>query len=130
MEAQSAEPLGSLTGQELGQVWFVRDYVELIFEGGTFGKLSCYVWPTLVTGADGMHRGDRDYRNELCSLIGHGVQDVSVLEVTQEGRASVEEEIRITFDNGVKLHLSLAREVGELPEAVAYNDSETSWLVW
>lgn len=57
-----------LIGEELGSVVFVRDYVQLVFDGP---YLSLYVWP-VVTTADGRTSrfGDEGYRDALCGFIG------------------------------------------------------------
>jgi hypothetical protein len=41
------ERLESLENAELGSVVFVRDYVQLVFEGRTTATLTAYTWPVL-----------------------------------------------------------------------------------
>ncbi|WP_040807634.1 hypothetical protein [Nocardia concava] len=62
--------LGRLIGLELASVVFVRDYLQLDFDGP---RLTCYVWPTIE--ADGITRslGDSGYRDSLCALISQTV---------------------------------------------------------
>ncbi|WP_433567536.1 hypothetical protein ACQP1O_21460 [Nocardia sp. CA-151230] len=62
--------LARLIGLELASVVFVRDYLQLDFDGP---RLSCYVWPTI--DADGITRslGDPGYRDTLCALISQTV---------------------------------------------------------
>ncbi|MET8428952.1 hypothetical protein [Nocardia sp. NPDC004860] len=72
------DPLGDsllarLVGLELASVVFVRDYLQLDFDGP---RLSCYVWP--IIDADGTTRslGDAGYRDTLCALIGQTVVSI------------------------------------------------------
>jgi hypothetical protein len=62
-----------LVGQELGSVVFVRDYVQLDFDGP---RLSLYVWPTVVTDRR-VDFGEPGYRDALCELIGRPVTGVA-----------------------------------------------------
>lgn len=66
--------LKRLQGAELAQVWFVRDYLQLIFEDEpTSWSLQCWVWPRVRVGADTMTFGQPAYRDSLCGLIGEEV---------------------------------------------------------
>jgi hypothetical protein len=69
-----------LVGEESSSVVFVRDYVQLDFDGP---RLSLFVWPQVAAGAEVRRMGDPGYRDALCALIGHAV--VSVAERTAVG---------------------------------------------
>ncbi|MFG2044964.1 hypothetical protein [Dactylosporangium sp. NPDC048998] len=62
--------LAALIGEELASVIFIRDYVELDFDGP---RLSVYVWPRVAVGTDIRRISDPGYRDALCALIGHTV---------------------------------------------------------
>ena len=66
--------LTRLDGAELAQVWFVRDYVQLIFEdpAGSW-SLQCWVWPRVRVGGQEIAPGEARYRDSLCELIGQQV---------------------------------------------------------
>lgn len=126
-EAPTAAPLAHLRGEQLGVVSFVMDYVELVFDGA---KLSCYEWPSVELGGAVYRFGDRDYRNALCSLISRVVSDVAVVVDRQAGEAPVEREIRVHFGDEGLVRVSLLTDPGRPMEVAAYNDRDTSWLVW
>jgi hypothetical protein len=62
--------LADLVGEGLASVIFVRDYVQLDFDGP---RLSLFVWPGVATGNDVYYLGDPVYRDALCQLIGRAV---------------------------------------------------------
>src|SRR6267142_252424 len=67
-----------LRGRELSSVEFVRDYLQLRFDGGpTINVMS----PVVVTRAAGRSRSwDDQFRNALCGQIGKSVGNVEVFE--------------------------------------------------
>ncbi|GIH89928.1 hypothetical protein ACFFMN_11990 [Planobispora siamensis] len=62
--------LSALIGQELGSVVFVRDYLQLDFDGP---RLTLFVWPQVSVDSTVHSMGDPGYRDTLCALIGHTV---------------------------------------------------------
>ena len=62
--------LAHLIGEELGSVVFVRDYLQLDFDGP---RLNSYVWPRLVGVGVERVMGQAGYRDALCALIGSEV---------------------------------------------------------
>ncbi|KQY23404.1 hypothetical protein ASD16_12785 [Cellulomonas sp. Root485] len=70
--------LARLKGTELAQVWFVRDYLQLIFESdGDHWSLQCWVWPRVVVDSVETAFGASAYRDLLCGLIGEEVVSTS-----------------------------------------------------
>ncbi|MER7005789.1 hypothetical protein ABT297_22480 [Dactylosporangium sp. NPDC000555] len=65
--------LRALIGEDLAEVIFVRDYVQLGFDGP---RLSLFVWPRVTLGSTVREIGESGYRDALCDLIGHFVVDV------------------------------------------------------
>lgn len=66
----SAATFDALLGWELSTVAFVRDYVELHFDGPVW---RCFSWPRLDAERGSLAIGDAGYRDGLCALIGHEV---------------------------------------------------------
>lgn len=64
----------ALIGEELASVVFVRDYLQLDFDGP---RLSLFVWPQVTTDAQARQICDPGYRDSLCSLIGHPVRAIA-----------------------------------------------------
>ncbi len=126
-KSPTAAPVGNLVGMQLGQVWFVMDYVELVFDEA---KLSCYVWPIVEVGQTTFRFGDRDYRNALCSLITKTVCDVGVVIAEQHSKYPAEQAIQIDFGTREVIRVSLLDDSSKQMDAAAYNDTDTSWLVW
>lgn len=115
--------LARLEGSELAQVWFVRDYLQLIFEGvPDHWSWQCYVWPRVEV--DGLSRGYRDqgYRDALCSLIGKTV--VSTRESESSG-------LSISFETAaITLNPTSDELVGpEIAMLHLYLD-RGEWMVW
>ncbi|MEV6860639.1 hypothetical protein AB0M44_06515 [Streptosporangium subroseum] len=64
----------ALVGEEMSSVIFVRDYVQLDFNGP---RLSLFSWPQIAVDSEVRLMGDPGYRDALCSLIGHTVLTVT-----------------------------------------------------
>jgi hypothetical protein len=116
----------SLAGAELGEVAFVMDYIQFVFQpsetGGRFGRLSTYTLPRLI-GPGGVVRqpGSRDYRDGLVDLIGHVVLRGS----------EVAAELRIAFDDGRALLVSLKIDDSvEVEAAMLAMEDPAEWMVW
>lgn len=110
--------LGRLVGRELAIVAFVRDYVQLNFDGPL---LTCDVWPTVRVGAAQLSVADAGYRDALCSLIGETV--VSTTERTRTG-------LVVEFSAAaVVLHPRWEELQG--PEiAMLSGFEDRAWMVW
>jgi hypothetical protein len=111
--------LPSLVGRELASVTFVRDYLQLDFDGP---RLSVFTWPEVTRGARSQSISNPDYRNSLCSLIGHPVR--AVTEDSETGLA-------IRFEPGSVVIKPSPSEV-EGPEIALLNTDadDTGWMVW
>jgi hypothetical protein len=112
------ELLSRLVGLELGSVVFVRDYVQLVFDGP---RLTCFVWPMISVGGSVLGIHDAGYRDALCSLIGHSV--TATTEATGQG-------LRVDFTLGsVVLHPSIDEVDGpEIGMLDGFDDH--AWMVW
>jgi hypothetical protein len=108
----------NLRGRELSSVEFVRDYIQLRFDGPT---LTAYTAPVLVVDANRIAFGEPGFRDSMCAQIG-----------TQETDASVEEDhaIKLVFHNGVKVEISLRPADYRGPEAAMLSNSPNDTWVW
>lgn len=113
------EYLDGLVGRELSAVTFVRDYIQLQFDGPV---ISAFTTPTVTTEEGRFASSQRGYRDALCERIGASV--VSAL-------VQLEQQLKIDFSDGSTLEISLRREDREVEEAAVYSDKATKeWTSW
>jgi len=119
MIGESKTALHCIEGRELEAITFVRDYLQLHFEGP---RLNAYVWPVVVVGRARCPVGGGGYRDELCARIGCVVN--SAQEVPGEY-------IRLSFSDGSAIEVSLRDEDRSGPEALLLDDGVGKvWNVW
>ncbi len=107
-----------VVGTELSAVTFVRDYVQLNFDGPGFTVLT----PITVSSSDtSCVSGDEQFRNRLCDQIRKRFADVLIKE---------HELLLISFDDGSSIALSLRDNDYPGPEAVIFNGSDDFWVVF
>lgn len=100
---------GLLNGRELSAVVFIRDYVQLQFDGDI---LTCVTNPEVQIGGETYRWGDRDYRNALCERISVTVSEASLHEGV---------EFRLQFADKSIIRVSLAEDAyAGRPEALHY----------
>jgi len=109
MEDNTPVPVMQLVGTELASVMFVRDYVQLGFDGPVLNALT----PIAVTTNGGIPvtSGEADFRHRLCELIGGSVTEVRL----RSGEA-----LSIRFADGSLVSLSLRAEDYPGPEAIVF----------
>lgn len=104
-EQPGVDPLLDLVNSELSAVVFVRDYVQLQFDGPTINALT----PITVCDKDIMAlSGDANFRNVLCAQISKSVANAHV----QKGDA-----LTITFSDNARIAISLKEQDYTGPEA-------------
>jgi len=109
MNDRENKPPFSLDGEELASVTFIRDYIQLSFDGST---LSFIVDPVIFKRDIPIRRSETGFCESLLSLIGQKV-------VRFEVRDQVH--IRITFQCGDSVFVSLRNEDRKWgPEAVTF----------
>lgn len=90
-----------LRGLELAGVAFVRDYVELLFDGPI---VRCYAPPEVVTEVESVRFPNERSRDALCELIGRQVVAVSVaddnLSIELDGSSQVRVDFSLEWDEG------------------------------
>jgi hypothetical protein len=102
--------LAELVGRELSSIEFVRDYLQVRFDGPT---LTLIVWPTLFKDGRSVAQGDVGFTDKLLSLIGKEVSDC---------RFRPEDELVLIFLSGELLRVALDRASrGILSEAVYFD---------
>ena len=106
-----------LVGRELSSVTFVRDYVQLGFDGPI---LNAVTLPMVRVGRRRYKPIGPGYRDALCGRIGRSVEKASV----QENEA-----FRISFDDGTELSISLRPEDYTGAEALTFKDGHDMWVI-
>jgi hypothetical protein len=101
-----------IIGTEMSAVTFVRDYVQLDFDGPKFNALTQI---TVASSKGFAVTGNDQFRNHLCEQIAKPVADVRITE---------EQEVMLSFADGSSIHLSLKSEDYRGPEAVVFNGNE------
>lgn len=101
----STNELAILRAEELSAVCFVRDYVELHFDGPIVRAIAL---PDVTIGEQRFRPGASGWRDALCALIGRKVTNVVLdelhLELSLTGDASVEIELRPRGESGEAMH--------------------------
>jgi len=108
MKQTLADALGKLVGHELSSVTFVRDYVQLGFDGH---GLNAYTIPTVTSGSESLSLGQPGYRDSLCRQIGCRVERTEV----------DDEHVSIIFESGVAVQISLRDDDYRGPEALEFS---------
>src|SRR4051812_38384154 len=118
MPEAGPESWKQIVGAELSAITFVRDFVQLAFDGSVFSALT----PIKITSARGtIASGDDQFRNRICDQIGKSVNDVTV----REGEALI---IRLTDGSSISLSLRVEHYPG--PEAVVFSGLDGSCVVF
>jgi hypothetical protein len=117
--ADDQELLKELIGRDLASVEFVRDYVQLRFDGP---ELTAYSWPTLYDAGRAVTRDAAGYCAALVALINQVVSAVTL----KEGK-----ELIIEWKNDALLLIDLSHKSVTMPEAVYFTlgDEHTHWMV-
>jgi|SRR5450432_3104856 hypothetical protein len=111
------DALMELRGLTLGSVEFVMDYVQLRFGGPV---LTAYIHPSLIANDKVLFWAEPGYRDSLCDLISLPVDDTG----------ANDQEVKIHFQNGTVVRISLAADDYRGPEALEFvSDSGPSWIV-
>jgi hypothetical protein len=114
--------LESLKGCELAAVTFIRDYLQLQFDGPSSSPhLNCLVWPRVTVAGTAVGSGMPGYRDILCGQIGKAVAGVTV---------EVDVMFRIFFADGSAISVSLSAEDRPGPEALVLQDGKGGFGVW
>ena len=109
-----------LERKELSAITFVRDYIQLHFDGPI---LNLYVWPNVKSSTFGrFEHNTSGYRDALCGQIGKLVV-AAVIDPTNQ--------ISLHFDNDTVISISLNREhrIGE-EAAMLQDENGRHWNVW
>jgi hypothetical protein len=91
------ELMKPILNEQLSSVEFVQDYLQLHFDGNT---LTCFEFPRVVLNSKVYELSTVGYRDALCKIISHKVENVSLIE---------ESHLEIIFEQGDQLILNLKR---------------------
>jgi hypothetical protein len=110
--------LEQLKGRDLSAVTFVRDYLQLQFDGPF---LNIFIWPRIMAPAVSVSFGMTGYRDGLCAQIGKTV-----------GGAAVETDVnfRLFFTDGSIIEVPLSPTARKGPEAIVFQDGKGGFGVW
>jgi hypothetical protein len=116
---QAEKPiLEQMKGRDLSAVTFVRDYLQLQFDGPF---LNIFVWPRVTTSATSVSVDMPGYRDALCGQIGKSVGGV----VEEAGVRFC-----IFFTDGSIVDVSLLPEDRMGPETLVFQDGKGGFRVW
>ena len=122
MEAEAPDEARWLVGDELAAVIFVRDYIQLQFEGHMFNVNNPL---SVEVGGTQLVPGEAGWRDALCARINQVVRAAETLD---------QQEIRIEFMDGAVFSVSLRLDDFTGPEAaVLFDDTPgpmSRWTVW
>jgi hypothetical protein len=118
-EAGAVQPRWDhLVGEDLSAVVFVRDYLQLQFDGPGLSAFSARV--TVFVDGTTAAFGEPPFANVILSLIGQTVQDV---------QCEHEQEFRIIFTSGSRIVVSLRPEHYVGPEVLEFHDRDDRTVV-
>lgn len=102
--------LERLIGRDVASICFVRDYVQIGFDGLVF---TCYTLPSVRSASKSIGATEPGCRDALVGLIGKHVQSVS---------EAHREELSIFFEEGQSLSISLRFEDAACVEAAMLHE--------
>ena len=110
MPAGASEVLSLLEGHELSAVTFVRDYIQLHFDGPF---LNVYVWPVIKSQSNELRRSQSGFLDALCAQIGQAVVSTALNELKH---------LELHFENETTISISLRPQDSVKGEAVMFQD--------
>jgi len=102
------QDLDAIIGEQLSSVEFVQDYVQLHFDGP---YLIAFTWPVVEVQDKIFSSGAPQYRDALCERIARKVLTATLVE---------DDSVKIGFDDGAIIRISLRHEDRTGPDAVLY----------
>jgi hypothetical protein len=118
MPEQNPNPLKVLVGSQLSAVVFVQDYVQLHFDGC---GLTAVTQPRVHVVNQCFEWGKQGYRDALCDRIGKLVRQAFTIP---------EQEIKIEFEDGSSISISLRPEDYRTVEAAIFDHLPNPTVVW
>lgn len=118
MPHQTANPLKVIEGSQLSSVEFVQDYVQLRFDGPTFTAITP---PRVFVMNQWFEWGKQGYRDALCDRIG---------KLVRHGSTIPEQEIKIEFEDGSSISISLNPKDYRTAEAAILDNPPNPTVVW
>lgn len=115
--AWAEEVLKDILGRQLSSVEFVQDYVQLRFDGPT---LTAVTQPIVELQGETLRWGEPGFRDALCARIMRNVVSAHVIPG---------DSVRIAFDDGAIVGVSLRKEDYRAAEAVKFDVTPARWWV-
>ena len=115
--AWAEKVLQAIVSRQLSSVEFVQDYVQLRFEGPT---VTAVTQPVIEVGGKLLGWTDPGFRDELCARIARKVISARVLP---------EDSVRIAFDDGAVVKVSLRKDDYRAAEAIKFDVTPATWWV-
>ena len=110
--------LDELKGRELSAAVFVRDYLQLQFDGPF---LTIFVWPRVKQKGTIFEFHTPAYRDALCEQIGKTVGGLI---------EEIHRRLSLFFTDGSMIEISLLPEDRKGPEAVLFRSEKGPTVVW
>jgi hypothetical protein len=110
--------LEELKGREVSAVTFVRDYLQLHFDGP---YLNLFVWPQVLKNGTTFDLNNPRYKDALCGLIGKSVAGI----FEETGKT-----LRLFFVDGSVAEASLLFKDRRGPEAAVFQNGKGEFRVW
>ncbi len=117
MANSGKNPLDTLINRELSSVEFVRDYVQLRFDGP---RLTVVVDPLLEIVDKEYSRDNFGFCDILCGFIGYRVEQTSLNE----------ESAILRFEEGRTIKISLNPNDPKLDEAIIFDAEDGQTWIW
>lgn len=101
-----------IEGVEMTSVIFIRDYIQLVFEGiNDTAIVTAYTLPTVYNNSLSYSINTEGYRDQLCFLINQKVEKVILLE---------KEAFKLIFEKNRMIDISLREQDYDGPEAAMF----------
>lgn len=115
---QQESVLKNLENRELAGVTFIRDYLQLSFDGPS---MTIYLWPVVKNKGAIFTIDKSGYRDSLCDQIG---------KLVTQTIENPDEILRLQFSDGSEIEVSLKEDDQIGPEAAALLLEDEAWFVW
>lgn len=114
MSNNKNNPFLLLYGRELSSVEFVRDYIQLRFDGP---RITIITDPVVESSNDKYARTNPNFCNMLCNFIGYPIEAVSL----------DQENVTLIFPNAQNIKVFLHSETGE---SLIFDDGNGETWIW
>ncbi len=118
MSQNEESELSHLKGCELAGLVFIRDYLQLLFDGPV---MNVYLWPIVRIDGKVFAIDNQGYRDALCEQIGKMVVDT-----IEESK----QRLLLRFEDNSEVEISLKDDDQNGPEVASLILEDQNWVVW